>query len=178
MEIFRELEKDHVEVMQLMQELMSLSREDYTGARDLAGRIRDELIPHARAEEAVLYNSLRSLDSMKDVISHGYREHIEAEGLLRALQVQIRTHMDWRPTASRLKAAVENHIREEEGKVFEMARHLLTDEEAEEMSDAFLKLKPEIREEGIAANMLELTANLMPPRFAKLMRGYNLESRI
>lgn len=177
MSIYDELKSDHVKVINTISELIEV-KEDTEKARLLINQLRDQLIPHVRAEEAVLYNSLRSLDLLKPLISHSYREHIEAETLLRTLQVKVKTHMDWHELAKKLKDALLDHINEEETVLFSEAKKTLKDEEAEQMGVAFLKLKPEIKEEGLTANMLELTANLMPTRFAKYMRSFNLESRI
>lgn len=179
MSIYQELHKDHVKVRNLLNELIALSNGHvHDRASALIHRLRDELIPHARAEEAVLYNSLRTIESMHDLISHSYKEHIAAEALLRSLQVRDKTRLDWHKTAKELLTAIEKHVKEEEEVIFEKARHNLSAEEAEQMGRAFMKLKPEIREEGIATNALELAANMMPSRFSKYLRGFSLENRV
>jgi hemerythrin-like domain-containing protein len=101
-----------------------------------------------------------------------------AEGLLRSLQIKGRVQLDWRKTAKKLRKALAHHIEGEETVLFPKAQSLLTAQEAEMMGEAFLKLKPQIKEEGIAETTLELAANLMPARFATYMKSYNLEKRI
>lgn len=177
MAIYDALMKDHDKVTGLVNELVML--EEGSGDHSsLISQIRDELIPHARAEETVLYNSLRSLDEAKDIVMHAYKEHIEAETLLRALQLKDKVDMHWRATAQKLRESVRHHIDEEEGRVFNVARQLFTDEEADMMEEAFETLKPEIREEGLMQTTIEMITNLMPERFVPALRKINLESRV
>jgi len=136
----------------------------------LIEQIRDELIPHSRAEERVFYNALRSIDMSHDLAMHGYREHVEAETLLRSLQAMEVVNADWTNTAKKLKDSIEHHVREEEGKFFDAAKQLFIDEEAQAMAEAFEQLKPKIREGNIVQSTVDLIANLMPPRFAAPFR--------
>jgi hemerythrin-like domain-containing protein len=139
---------------------------------EIIDNIRDELIPHARAEESVFYNSLRSIETAKDLVLHSFEEHMEAEGLIRDLQFKEAIDGDWMKTARELKSAVDHHISDEEGKIFDAAKQLFTDQEAEMMADAFERLKPEVKEGSFVQNTLDLIANMMPPRFAAPMRTF------
>lgn len=166
MEIYETLKADHDALKQLLNELVQLKEDESEMARDLIDQIRDEMIPHSRAEESVFYNTLRSLSSGNDIIMHGYQEHMEAEMYLRFLQVRERIDAEWKETAQKLKKAVEHHISEEEGKVFSVARQLLSKNEAEVVAEAFERLKPEVKTEGFMKTTMDLVANLMPPRLA------------
>jgi hemerythrin superfamily protein len=170
MAIYELLKADHDKVKGLLNELLSLQDDDSEGRKRLVQQIRDDLIPHSRAEESVFYNSLRTVDSAKDMAMHAYKEHMEAETLLRMLQVEDKTNMSWRSTAQKLKEALSHHISEEEGHMFEKARNSFTAEEAQMMGDAFQKLKPEIREEGLMGTTWDMIANMMPPRFSDNFR--------
>src|SRR5687768_4755652 len=108
--IYDVLKKDHEKVKQLLERLVHSADADDTTRANLITQIRDELIPHARAEERVFYNSLRSIDQAKDLVRHGYQEHMEAESLLRMLQVQDKVNMDWSTNAKKLRDAVLHHI--------------------------------------------------------------------
>lgn len=176
--IYDALTKDHDKVKILLNDLVHLTEEDKDDRHKLIEQIRDELVPHSRAEEAVFYNTLRSIDSAKDVIMHAYQEHLEAETYLRMLQVRDKIDAEWKATAEKLRDSVTHHIEDEEGKIFTVARQLFTNDEAQMMAEAFNKLKPEIQTEGIMKTTLELVANLMPPRFSSLFGKTNLESRI
>lgn len=168
--IYEQLKKDHQVIKKLLNELVMLKDDDHAQRDRLVAQISDELIPHARAEESVLYNSLRMLDMAKDMAMHSYKEHMEAEGLLRTLQAKGKLAGDWKKTAIKLKEALEHHIAEEEDKIFTMSRQLFTHQEAEMMCEAFVELKPKSRDQGMMKNTMDLVANLMPPRFTTSLR--------
>lgn len=178
MTIYEVLKKDHDNLKELLNELVMIGADDEETRHELIKQIRDEIVPHSRAEETVLYNSMRMIDSAKDVVMHGYQEHMEAEALLRTLQVKDKVDLDWQETAKKLKKALEHHIEEEEGKIFGVARQLFTQEEAAMMAEAFEQLKPEVKTEGFMKTTLDLITNLMPPRFAASLRTYDLDSRL
>lgn len=175
--IYDTLKKDHDKVKMLMTQLVALNDEDDQQRENLVQQIRDELIPHSRAEESVFYNSLRSFETSKSEAMHGFKEHMEAEVLLRMLQFRDKVDMEWKETAQKLKDALEHHIQEEEGKMFNLAKSLFTDEEAEMMGKSFDRLKPEIKEEGIVKTTWDMVANLMPPRFKTRFKDLNHENR-
>lgn len=171
MQIFDVLKKDHDELKILLNELVMLNENEDDRRHSLLKEIRDEIVPHARAEESVFYNSLRSLDAAKDIIMHSYKEHMEAEVLLRTLQMQDKMDVSWKETARKFRDAILHHIQEEEGRIFNVARQLFTEEECIMMGEAFEKMKPEVREEGFVKNTIDMIANLMPTRFAAAIRS-------
>jgi hemerythrin superfamily protein len=173
MQIYEALKKDHEKVKQLLKELVELSDDSGKRAGQIILDIRDELIPHSRAEENVFYNTLRGIDTAKKIALHGYQEHIEAETLLRLLQVKDFFSTDWRATALKLKEAIEHHIEEEEGEIFSAAKQLFTEDEAEAIGETFEKLKPEIKSDNIAKTSLDLMINMLPPRLTDSLRSSN-----
>lgn len=177
MAIYEALKKDHRKVEELLNELVMLEGKSER-ASELISEIRDEIIPHSRAEESVFYNSLRSLDQAKDIVMHGYKEHLEAEALLRMLQAKDTMNLDWKKTANDLRQAIKHHIDEEESTIFNVAQQLFTPEEADMMEEAFERLKPEIKEEGMVQTSIEMITNLMPQRFVPAFKSINLESRV
>lgn len=173
MTIYEALKRDHEKVTSLLDDLI-LKDEKNDDLVELIGKIRDELIPHARAEESVFYNSIRAANAGQDVIMHSFSEHLEAESHLRAIQVKDKVDMEWMNSAKALRSALINHIQEEEeGKVFNLARTLFSEAEAEMMGQAFEALKPKIREQGAMRTSLEMVKNLMPQRFATVFQRYS-----
>lgn len=162
--IYDALKKDHVKLKELLNELVHATEAGEESRNDLISKIRDELVPHSRAEEAVFYNSLREIDQAHSLAMHGYREHMEAETLLRSLQVTGAVNINWTSGARKLKEALEHHISEEEGELFSAAQQLFTNEEAKEMGIAFEKMKPEIKEGSFVKSTVEMIANMMPSR--------------
>lgn len=177
MEIYDALKKDHRTVLNLLDRLIALDAEDDRQHRSLIAKIRDELIPHSRAEEAVFYNTLRSIKAAKGLVMHGYKEHMEIEGLLRAMQLKDKLAVNWKKTARKLKAVLEDHIQEEEGQIFAAASALFTPEEAIAMGDAFRKLKPKIQKEGFLRTTSDMVINLISPHLADSMHDISHEHR-
>jgi hemerythrin superfamily protein len=175
MHIFEALMKDHEKVKELLSELVSLREDDHESRNDLVDDIRDELIPHSRAEESVFYNSLRALDAGKNVVLHSYAEHLEAETLLRTLQIEEKINLGWKATAQKLKDSLEHHIHEEETKVFAVAREVITKEEAETLGKLFEDIKPQIQDEGFIKTSFDLVANLMPVRISAKVKEMKKE---
>lgn len=168
--IYDLLKKDHDEVKTMLTELISLSQDDeYRFV--LVEEIKNALIPHARAEEATFYNTIRAVDADKSIVAHGFKEHMEAESLLRLLQVKDKTNLDWKATARKLQEALEHHIAEEEGKIFSEAQNIFTTEEAESIGEAFSSLKPTFVGDGMVKNTVDMVINMLPPRLADSIRG-------
>jgi iron-sulfur cluster repair protein YtfE (RIC family) len=173
MDIYQNLKKDHDDVKSLLNELLSLSeKDDYRYI--LIETIASELIPHSRAEEAIFYNTLRAMDANTGLVMHSYKEHMEAEGLLRLLQTKDKINFNWKETAQKLKEELEHHIQEEESKIFSIAQNLLTNEEAEQIGNGFVELKGEYKKNGAVMNTAEMLINLLPPRFASKVHNLHL----
>lgn len=168
--IYDLLKKDHEEVKGMISDLLAL-KEDDEYRFVLVEEIKNALIPHSRAEEAAFYNSIRAVDADKSIVAHGFKEHLEAESLLRLLEVKDKTNLDWRVTAKKLQDALEHHISEEESKIFTEARKIFSQEEAEAIGEAFVQLKPKFEGEGLVKNSIEMVINMLPPRLADGIRS-------
>jgi len=171
MDIYQCLMKDHEEVKSLLTELVQLTDED-DYRYILIEEIKNALIPHSRAEEQVFYNTLRAVNADTSLVMHGYKEHLEAETLLRSLQVMDRFDMQWKKVALKLKEALEHHVQEEETEIFSEAKNVLTQEEALSIGEAFEQLKPKLAQEGFIKNTVNMVVNMMPPRLADSLRNF------
>lgn len=172
--IYEALEKDHLKVKSLIGELIEAGdRNEKRRVKLLIEEIRDELIPHSRAEESVFYNVIGSAgrnEAQPLVLHHGYQEHIDAEALLRTLHAKDEIDAEWKLLARKFQKAIAEHIHEEETEIFEMARTVLSDQDAEMMATAFEELKPHVHKEGWIQNTLDLVVGLMPPKYAATLR--------
>ena len=164
MDIYQSLHKDHKKVSELLNQLVESSQADHENWKSLVDRIRDELIPHARAEEAVFYNAIREMNPENGVIVEGYAEHAMAETDLRALQAMKAIDFNWTNLAKKLRKDVLHHINEEEDRIFSAGRKIFTDEEAVMIGNAFVHLKPTVKEQSFVGTTLDLISNLLPRR--------------
>ena len=170
MNIYEELKKDHQKVLALLDRLIASEHEGPEVRGRLVDQIRDDLVPHARAEEAILYNALRDQDQSKDVVMHAYGEHAEVEAVLRSLQVTGAVNVNWAAGARKLRELLVHHIAEEEGKVFAAAQRYFSEEEATLMREAFVQMKPQVKGESVVGTTLDMIANLLPARLRASVR--------
>jgi hemerythrin superfamily protein len=171
MTIYELLKEDHRKVEKLLDQLVNASSDDRDSWRKTVERIRDELIPHARAEESVFYNSIRELDPGNQTVRHSYSEHLMAEADLRALLAMKVIDVNWTALAKKLRDDLLHHVREEESKVFSEARKLFDEKEASEIGKAFQKLKPIVEDQSSIGTTIDLIANLLPPRLVDSFRN-------
>lgn len=177
MDIYEVLKKDHQRIQELLNKLIALDSRSAEAA-SLVDDLRNELVPHSRAEEAVFYNLVRPLKALQGLLKDSYPEHIMAEALLRALQVEVRMGLPWKATAEKLQEALEHHIEEEENQMFPAAKLYFRAHEAREMAKQFIHLKKQVRKENLVQTTLELIANVVPSGLATSLGRYNLGSRV
>ena len=163
--IYDVLKKDHQVVKDLLEKMEATSETASKSRKDLLEKLRTELIPHARAEERVLYNTLKDIETTKDIALEAYEEHEAAEALLRELEAMSTDDERWSAKLSVLKENLEHHIEEEEDQLFSDAKQVLAVEEAQMMAEAFKNLKAEVHDGSILQSALEAAARYMPARF-------------
>jgi hemerythrin superfamily protein len=169
MNIYETLKQEHKKVANLMDRLVQSSTDGGEKWKELADEIRDELIPHSRAEEAILYNAMRESEHGNAVVAHGYGEHAKAEIELRTLLAMKSIDMNWTALARKLRDDLTHHVAEEEDKIFKSAQEIFTEEEAVMMAEAFVKLKATVKEQSFVGTTMDLITNMLPPR---LMAGF------
>lgn len=169
MDIYKALENDHKELRNLLSELVELEEKD-SYREVLIENIGKLLSSHSRAEESVLYNSMRAIGD-SELVMHSYKEHMEAEALLKKMELKEVTGADWTKTAMELRDALLHHIDQEEHDIFAEAHKMFSAEESKQMGEAFLKLQSEIRDQGFVKNSFDLVVNLMPPRFVDKVKS-------
>jgi len=166
MNIYEALQKDHRRFESLIDQLLQASKVNNNQWKSLLDTLRSELIPHAHAEEAVLYNALRDADQTKDLVAHSYAEHAKAESEIRSLGAAKMIDANWTNGIEKLRKDLSHHIQEEENKVFLGARQVFSEEEALQMGAAFERLKVEMAKDAdsMVASTVDLIANLLPSR--------------
>lgn len=160
-DIYTLLKKDHKHVAWLLDRLVACSENKNQEWKAIVDQIRDELIPHSRAEEALFYNAIRDRDPKAEGVGHAFSEHAMAEMELRTLQAMKAIDVNWTTLAKKLRDDLTHHVQHEENEVFAAAERVLTPAEAITIGERFEKLKPRIRDESFVGTTADLVGNLL-----------------
>jgi hemerythrin superfamily protein len=172
MNIYDALSKDHRKFEALLDQLVTTSKAGNEQWKPTLDALRRGVITHAHAEEAVFYNALREADESKKLVLHSYTEHAAAETEIRTLGAAKAVDANWTSLTERLSKDLRHHIQEEETKVFDAARKVLSDDDAQRIGEAFERMKLEMAGDAddMVASTIDLVANLLPPRFMQSFR--------
>lgn len=133
-ELFRILTKQHQEVDGM---LLQLAREqDVETRKSLFPVLKQQLLAHAKAEEKTFYPALAQAGE-DDEAEHAEREHEDIEAALEKVEGLDFEDDGWDDALQELTEAVQHHVKEEEGDVFDTARESLDDEQLEQLAEEF-----------------------------------------
>lgn len=143
MSIFQTLIKDHDEVKSILKKIDETTERAHKTRLDLIQKLKEAVVPHARAEEAVLYEAMKKSE-MKDADDlgyEGYEEHSVVDHLFEEIDNTAPEDKRWTALSSVMKEVLEHHIKEEENQMFKKARKAFNPEVAQEMEEQFIELK-------------------------------------
>lgn len=142
MDIYAYLKKDHRKVEDLFEKLAS-ARSDAT-RKECLKTIREELLLHAKTEEATFYAALEEKvqdQPLEMLMPEAEKEHDGVRKLFDQIDSNKVGSAKWLLLVGQLKQAVEHHVEEEEENIFKEARKLLSDDEARELARQMDELK-------------------------------------
>lgn len=176
--IYEVLAVDHLKLKVLIFELIDAGdRGETRRSKLLVDEIHDELISHARAEEATLYMRLsENKETEPLVIFNGVQSHIQAEVLIGSLRTRLEIDSEWKVIARKLHQLVEVHIEHEEAEIFSAARTILSDDEAQSLTSSFQRFKPISRMSNWIESALHRVAHVLDPHRAARLRSLALKS--
>ena len=130
-----------------------------SGGRRLAlfKKLKEALVPHARAEEKVLYDPMKDSEvkDADDLSFEACEEHGVADRLIAEIDKTSPADKRWTALLTVLKESLTHHIEEEEEDLFKKARKSFTSEEAEAMAERFSELKKDYLKELKAGGKLK-----------------------
>jgi hemerythrin-like domain-containing protein len=145
-DILDTLKKEHDEVKSLLSDLQDA--QTAAQRRSLVKKIKTALLPHAKAEEKVVYDAviaLRHKEAQTDG-QEGYLEHeLAAKTLQRLESIANGTSPEHRAAGKVLKELVEHHIDEEERNVWKDVKGNFSDDERVSMNTAFKAAKQRVK---------------------------------
>ena len=144
-EFFKMLRKDHRTVKTLLSELEETESKSKK-REELFKTLKEELVPHMKAEESTFYDALVGKKSSRDKGLEGFEEHHVAEMVLKELDSTPKDEDKWKAKLSVFKEIVEHHIREEQGAMFNAAEEALTEKQLESIMKDFQEKKKSVKE--------------------------------
>lgn len=134
MEIYTYLKKDHQKVTKLFKQIIAAGTPKKR--EQLFLEFKNELLLHAKSEQATFYKALKKHSKSLGDAKHGDKEHKEIEKALAKLsKIPSKTIVEWLVQFGELKHIVEHHVDDEEGEMFKDAKKVLSKKQANELTE-------------------------------------------
>lgn len=131
MDVYEILKEDHVTVAGLLKKLDKTTEQDSESREKLFLELKTELTVHTYIEELHFYPLLKDKKESKGITLEAYEEHRLVKSLLEELDDMAKDSEEWIAKFSVLKENIEHHVEEEEGELFEKAKKVLSQEDAD-----------------------------------------------
>ena len=143
-DILDTLEAEHDEVQELLTRLVD--SDDARRQKSLVLQIKQALIPHSKAEEAVVYDAVIALSEKDAKIegSEGYLEHSLSSATLQQLERLTANTPEFMAAAKVLKELLDHHIKEEEDAIWDQVKSNFTGEQRAQMNRTYLAAKKDV----------------------------------
>jgi hemerythrin superfamily protein len=147
-DILDTLKKEHDEVKAMAKQMVE--SDNATERKALLRKIKHALVPHARAEEKVVYDAVIAVrgggDKTKVDGNEGYIEHdLVDKTLARLGKIAQAKSPEFTAAAKVLKELLEHHIKEEESEVWDDVKKYFSDEQRAAMNAKFLAFKKRVK---------------------------------
>lgn len=143
MDIYQTLEEEHEDIKDLLDKLSESSSEAVKTREKTFSQLESKLIPHEKAEEKTFYVRLMDSDHRDDALE-ALEEHHAAEMLLKEVKKTAPDDERWLAKMKVLRETVNHHIEEEESTIFDDAKEILDDDEAETIGREFSQQERQI----------------------------------
>ena len=140
------LKKDHAEVKGILGQLEDTKESSPKKREELFQKLREELVPHMKAEESVFYPPLMAKKKSREDAMEGVEEHHVSEMVLKELETMSKGEEQWSAKMAVFKELVEHHIKDEQSKVFKSAEEALSDAEFQSIMKQFEQEKKAIKQ--------------------------------
>lgn len=140
MDIYQRLQRDH-ELQRRLAAQLNATEGDSAERRRLWDALKAELDAHANAEEQTLYAALIERPESQEKSRHSIAEHQEMTKKMEALADIDMSSPGWLQSFKVLEHQIEHHLKEEEEDVFPLAKRVLDQSTAEELTAQFEERK-------------------------------------
>lgn len=142
-EFFQQLKKDHKVVAGILGQLKETENEKKR--EELFKKLKEELVPHMKAEEITFYERLLAKKEAREDALEGVEEHHVSELVFKELEKTPKGEDQWGAKMSVFKELVEHHVKEEEGKIFKTAEKALGEDKFQTILKQFEQEKQKLK---------------------------------
>ncbi|MFP4416162.1 MAG: hemerythrin domain-containing protein [Chitinispirillaceae bacterium] len=140
-ELFERIKNDHENIQELLEQLRRTGANHYRRRMGLLMSLREQLEPHMRAEEHVIYPALRVDEETDEDALDAVEEHHMAQILLDELEMLPATNEHWGAKLRVLKDLISRHIDEEENRIFDDIREVVASDKQLQLARQFIEAK-------------------------------------
>lgn len=144
-EFFQKLKKEHEEFKGILGQLKATREGDSKKRDELFQKLKEELVPHMKAEEITFYPPLLAKKEAREDALEGLEEHHVSDLVFKELEKSPKGEDQWGAKISVFKELVEHHIKDEESKVFKSAEKVLNQDEFKDIMKKFDQEKQKIK---------------------------------
>jgi hemerythrin-like domain-containing protein len=146
-EFFEMIEKDHEEVKGIIEKIEESSSGAVKSREKMFMQLKEELLPHMKAEEKTLYPALKEQKESRMQALEALEEHHVAELVFKELESMPKSEDTWMAKLKVFKELLEHHIEEEEDQVFKMAQETLESDKMSQIMEAFQQEKEKVKKQ-------------------------------
>ncbi len=141
MDIYTYLKKDHRLINDLIEQV--LNSKSPTGREEIFDEIKQEFLVHAETEQATFYSAIKDEDDTRENIEDATDEHEDIKDILRQLSKMSANNEKWLVLFGELKQAIEHHVQDEETRIFDKAKEILSEHDANQLALDMDRMKDE-----------------------------------
>jgi len=141
-DVLNVLRQDHRLVASLFEQLETISNRKDPVAEGLFAQLKFEIEAHAHAEEKLFYPILNKEDAF--LVRKAFAAHDTIRGFLKELVMIPMDTPAWTSKLTTLKQSVQNHVDEEETRLFKLARRTLSETQLRELGACIEREKKDL----------------------------------
>jgi hemerythrin-like domain-containing protein len=146
-EMVKVLREEHQVGGRIIAQLDHTTTRARKGREDLFMRLKENIVPHMKAEETVLYAALMEKKGARVDTLEALEEHHAAAILLLELDVTAKDSERWHPKFKVFMENIEHHIREEERIIFKDMEVYLPERQMTEMLARYREVRQKEKKE-------------------------------
>ena len=133
MDVYQILLRDHQTIQQIFSEIEKTNLGEAERRELLFHTLRGKLEAHEILEKTVFYPEIDKFPIAGELVNLAFEEHAEFDAILREISELPFDKPEWLERVAELKDLVQQHIMNEENRMFPAARKELPDSRAEQL---------------------------------------------